>query len=329
MTALVDAFSRRIRYLRLSLTDRCDLRCVYCMPEAMQFMPRNELLTLEEIHDLALGFIARGIEVIRLTGGEPLVRRDAIDLVEWLGRELGASLKDLTLTTNGIALPRFAARLAKAGVRRINVSLDTLDREAAARIARRDVLPQVIAGIEAARAEGIAVRVNAVALQETPPAELVRLIEWAHASGSDVALIEVMPLGEVGTERADQFSPLGAVRRILAERFTLAPSAHRTAGPARYWDVAETGHRIGFITPLTDNFCDGCNRVRVSAEGQMHPCLGGSEAVDLRAALRSGRAGALDAAIDAAMKIKPLRHHFAIERGGAPALARTMSVTGG
>jgi cyclic pyranopterin phosphate synthase len=329
VTALVDQFARRIRYLRLSLTDRCDLRCTYCMPEAMRFMPRSELLTLEELHALALGFIARGIDTIRLTGGEPLVRRDAIDLVEWLGREIGAGLSELTLTTNGIALPRFAERLAKAGVKRINVSLDTLDRVAAATIARRDVLPQVIAGIEAARAEGIAVRINAVALQETPPAELIRLIEWAHAGGSDVALIEVMPLGSVGLERADQFSPLDAVRAMLAARYTMTASGHRSAGPARYWDIAETGRRIGFITPLTENFCDGCNRVRVSAEGQMHPCLGGSEAVDLRGALRSGLAGAVDKAIDRAMKIKPLRHHFEIERGASPALARTMSVTGG
>jgi cyclic pyranopterin phosphate synthase len=329
LTALLDHFARRIRYLRLSLTDRCDLRCTYCMPEAMRFQPRSELLTLEELHELALGFIARGIDTIRLTGGEPLVRRDAIDLVEWLGRELGGGLKDLTLTTNGIALPRFAARLAKAGVRRINVSLDTLDRDAAARIARRDVLDQVIAGIKAARSEGIAVRINAVALQETLTSELVRLIEWAHAGGSDVALIEVMPLGDVGADRADQFSPLDAVRAALAARYRLTPSDHRSAGPARYFDVAETGRRIGFITPLTENFCDGCNRVRVSAEGQMHPCLGGSEAIDLRAALRSGQPDALDEAIDQAMKIKPLRHAFAIGRGEAPAVKRTMSVTGG
>ena len=333
---LVDQFQRRISYLRLSVTDRCDLRCAYCMPEQQQFLPRKDVLSLEELHQLALGFIARGVTKLRLTGGEPLVRRDMIELVRALGRKLGAKdssggLEELTLTTNGTRLAEFAEDLHAAGVRRINVSLDTLDRAKFADLARRDSLPQVLQGIAAAQAAGLTVKLNTVALKDINRAEIPALMEWAHGRGIDLTLIEVMPLGEVEADRFDHYLPLSEVRAELDARYTLTASAHRTGGPARYLDVAQTGGRIGFITPLTNNFCEGCNRVRVTATGQLHPCLGGIEKVDLRAALRSADPEtALTAALDEAMRIKPERHHFRIEaRGAAPALARHMSTTGG
>ena len=328
---LVDQFQRRISYLRLSVTDRCDLRCAYCMPERQTFLPRKDVLSLEELHQLALGFIARGVTKIRLTGGEPLVRRDMIELVRALGRKLGDGLEELTLTTNGTRLAEFAEDLAAAGVRRINVSLDTLDRAKFAALARRDSLPQVLEGLTAARAAGLAVKLNTVALKGLNADELPDLIGWAHGQGFDLTLIEVMPLGEVETDRFDHYLPLDAVRAALETRFTLTPSAHRSGGPARYFDVAETGGRLGLITPLTNNFCEGCNRVRVTATGQLYACLGGTEQVDLRAALRSPDPEAqLSAGLDQAMRIKPERHHFAIRApGAAPALARHMSLTGG
>lgn len=328
---LVDQFGRRISYLRLSVTDRCDLRCAYCMPEAQTFLPRKEVLSLEELHKLALGFVARGVNKIRLTGGEPLVRRDMIELVRALGRKLGDGLDELTLTTNGTQLARFAEDLHAAGVRRVNVSLDTLDRDAFARLTRRDSLPQVLEGIAAAQAAGLKVKLNTVALKGVNEGEIPDLMAWAHARDTELTLIEVMPLGEVEADRFDQYLPLSAVRDDLEARFTLTPSAHRSGGPARYVDVAETGGRLGFITPLTNNFCEGCNRVRVTATGQLFACLGGTEQVDLRAALRSDNPDAqLAAALDTAMRIKPERHHFAIDRtGAAPALARHMSMTGG
>ena len=333
---LIDQFQRRISYLRLSVTDRCDLRCAYCMPERQEFLPRKDVLSLEELHRLALGFIARGVTKLRLTGGEPLVRRDMIELVEALGRKVGAddgqgALDELTLTTNGTRLAEFAERIAAAGVRRINVSLDTLDRATFARLARRDSLGQVLDGIAAARAAGLRVKLNTVALKGVNEGELPDLIGWAHGQGMDLTLIEVMPLGEVEADRFDHYLPLTSVRAALERRFTLTASAHRSGGPARYVDVAETGGRLGFITPLTNNFCDGCNRVRVTATGQLFACLGGTEQVDLRAALRSADPDiALAAALDTAMRIKPLRHAFAIDRpGAAPALARHMSMTGG
>jgi GTP 3',8-cyclase len=328
---LVDQFQRRISYLRLSVTDRCDLRCAYCMPERMTFLPRAEVLSLEELHRLALGFIDRGITKLRLTGGEPLVRRDMIQLVQALGRKIGDGLDELTLTTNGTRLADFAVDLAAAGVKRINVSLDTLDRTAFARLTRRDSLPQVLEGIAAAAEAGLRVKINTVALKGINEAELPELIAWAHGHGHDITMIEVMPLGEVEEDRFDHYLPLAAVRDALDKRWTLIPSAHRSGGPARYFDIAETGGRLGLITPLTNNFCDGCNRIRVTATGQLYACLGGTEQVDLRAALRSGDPdAALTAALDEAMRIKPARHHFAIDRpGGAPALARHMSMTGG
>ena len=333
---LIDQFARRISYLRLSVTDRCDLRCAYCMPERQTFLPKAEVLSLEELHQLSLGFIARGITKLRLTGGEPLVRRDMIELVKALGRKVGANdgsggLDELTLTTNATRLAEFADEIAKAGVRRINVSLDTLDRESFAKLARRDSLPQVLEGIAAAKAAGLTVKLNTVALKGVNEREIPDLIAWAHGQGFDLTLIEVMPLGEVEEDRFDHYLPLSAVREDLERRWTLTPSGHRTGGPARYFQIGETGGRLGLITPLTNNFCDGCNRVRVTATGQLYPCLGGREQVDLRAALRGDQPeAALAEALDQAMRIKPLRHHFAISGpGGAPALARHMSMTGG
>ncbi|MBM3594943.1 MAG: GTP 3',8-cyclase MoaA [Alphaproteobacteria bacterium] len=328
---LVDQFARRITYLRLSVTDRCDLRCAYCMPERMTFLPRKEVLSLEELHHMALGFIARGITKIRLTGGEPLVRRDMMELVRALGRKIGDGLEELTMTTNGTRLAEFADGIAAAGVRRINVSLDTLDRETFARLARRDSLPQVLEGLQAAKAAGLAVKINTVALKSINEGEIADLIAWAHGEGFNAALIEVMPLGDVEEDRFDHYLPLAAVCERLESHWTLTPSDHRTGGPARYFDVEQTGGRLGLITPLTNNFCDGCNRIRVTATGQLYACLGGNERVDLRAAMRSpDPQAALNEALDVAMKIKPARHHFAIDaRGQVPALSRHMSMTGG
>ena len=331
MTPLIDQFQRRITYLRLSVTDRCDLRCAYCMPERQTFLPRSEVLSLEELHQLALGFIARGVTKIRLTGGEPLVRRDMLELVRALGRKLGDGLEELTLTTNATQLARVAEDLAAAGVRRINVSLDTLDRAKFAALTRRDSLPQVFEGIAAARAAGLAVKLNTVALKGVNEAEIPELMRWAHRQGMELTLIEVMPLGAVDGDRIDHYLPLSTVRAALDADYTLSPSAHRSGGPARYVDVAETGGRLGFITPLTNNFCADCNRVRVTATGQLYACLGGTEQTDLRAALRSADPEMqMSAALDQAMRTKPERHHFAIDApGAAPALARHMSVTGG
>ncbi len=328
---LLDQFARRISYLRLSVTDRCDLRCAYCMPERMTFLPKADVLSLEELHRMALGFIDRGITKIRLTGGEPLVRRDMIELVRALGRKLGDGLEELTLTTNGTQLASHAEALAEAGVRRINVSLDTLDRAGFAKLARRDMLPQVLEGIDAALAAGLKVKLNTVALKGINEEEIPSLMTWAHGKGLDLTLIEVMPLGEVEEDRFDHYLPLSAVRDRLDAEFTLTPSDHRTGGPARYFDVAETGGRLGLITPLTSNFCEGCNRIRVTATGQLYPCLGGGEMVDLRGALRSvDPESAMSEALDTAMRIKPERHHFEIDRrGAAPALPRHMSMTGG
>ena len=328
---LVDQFQRRITYLRLSVTDRCDLRCAYCMPERMTFLPRKDVLTLEELHDLALGFIDRGITRIRLTGGEPLVRRDMMDLMRALGRKVGDGLDELTMTTNGTRLAEFADDIAASGVKRINVSLDTLDRGTFASLAHRDSLPQVLDGLRAAKEAGLKVKLNTVALKGVNEEEIPQVIAWAHGQGFDSTLIEVMPLGEVEEDRFDHYLPLVTVRDSLERRWTLTPSNHRTGGPARYFDVAETGGRLGLITPLTNNFCEGCNRIRVTATGQLYACLGGNERVDLREALRSDDPqGRLAEALNLAMRIKPERHHFAIDRrGGAPAVPRHMSMTGG
>lgn len=328
---LVDTFQRRITYLRLSVTDRCDLRCTYCMPEKMRFLPKAEVLTLEELHRLATAFIAHGVRRIRLTGGEPLVRRDMMDLVRALGRQIGTGLDEVTLTTNGTQLAQHADALAASGVRRVNVSLDTRDRALFAELTRRDALDKVMEGIAAAKTAGLEVKLNTVALKGRNEDELPDLIAWAHSEGHSVTLIEAMPLGEVDEDRFDHFLSLETVRARLEERWTLTASDHRTGGPARYFDVAETGGRLGLITPLTQNFCEGCNRVRVTTTGQLYPCLGGGERVDLRAALREGDGDdALQAAMQRAMAIKPLRHSFAIEGPGeAPSQPRHMSVTGG
>lgn len=328
---LVDGFARMISYLRLSVTDRCDLRCTYCMPERMQFLPRKEVLSLEELYKLSLGFIDRGVTKIRITGGEPLVRRDIIDLFQALGRKLGDGLEELTLTSNGTQLAAHADALARAGVKRINISLDTLDRARFQQLSRRDALPQVLEGITAAREAGLKVKLNTVAMKGVNEDELPDLIHWAHRQGHDLTLIEVMPLGEVDGDRVDHFLPLSAVRERLQQRWTLTPSDKSSGGPARYDRVEETGGLLGMITPLTNNFCAGCNRIRVTATGQLYPCLGGGERVDLRAALRSDDPdGQLANALVEAMHIKPERHHFDIsERGAKPAQPRHMSMTGG
>ncbi|MFC4256109.1 GTP 3',8-cyclase MoaA [Altererythrobacter xixiisoli] len=327
---LVDAFNRRITYLRLSVTDRCDLRCSYCMPERMEFLPRKDVLSLEELHRLAIAFIDRGIRKIRLTGGEPLVRRDVIELVQALGRRIGDGLDELTLTTNGTRLAEFADDLAAAGVRRINVSLDTLNPGLFTHLSRRDRLAQVLEGIAAASQAGIAVKINTVALKNLNQEEIPALVEWAHRHGHEMTLIEVMPLGEVDGDRTDHYLPLTAIRDALDARWTLTDSPHRSGGPARFVDIAETGGRLGFITPLTNNFCAGCNRIRVTATGQLYACLGGAEQVDLRAALRSDAPDQMLAeALDEAMRIKPERHHFEIAEGAAPTQPRHMSLTGG
>ena len=327
---LIDGFNRRITYLRLSVTDRCDLRCTYCMPEKMTFLPRKDVLSLEELHKLALGFIDRGITKIRLTGGEPLVRRDMIELVRAVGRKLGDGLEELTLTTNGTQLDRFAGDLYEAGVRRINVSLDTMDNRLFFELSRRDRLVDVLRGIEAAREAGLKVKLNTVALKGLNEEEIPYLVEWAHAHGHDISLIETMPLGEVDGERVEHYLPLPIIQDELEQRWTLTASEHSTGGPSRYFDVAETGGRVGFITPLTNNFCASCNRIRVTATGQLYACLGGAEKVDLRAALRSDAPEAnLADALDELMRIKPEKHDFRIEQGAGPAQPRHMSLTGG
>jgi cyclic pyranopterin phosphate synthase len=328
---MIDPFGRRITYLRVSVTDRCDFRCVYCMAEHMTFLPRAELLTLEELERLCGAFIARGVERLRLTGGEPLVRKDVMRLIGRLGTRLGAGLKELTLTTNGSQLARFARDLHAAGVRRINVSLDTLDADRFRAITRWGELAKVLAGIDAAQEAGLAIKINTVALRDINRTEIPRLLEWAHGRGMDFTLIETMPLGEIDADRADQYLPLSLVRADLERCYTLRDSDYRTGGPARYVEVEETGGRLGFITPLTHNFCESCNRVRVTCTGTLFMCLGQDDAADLRAPLRaSADDGPLGAAIDAAIARKPRGHDFVIDRRNRrPALARHMSLTGG
>ena len=329
---LIDRFGRTVDYVRVSLTDRCNLRCIYCMSEEMTFLPKAELLTLEELDRLCTAFVRRGVRHLRLTGGEPLMRRGVMDLVRGLSRHLQeGTLDDLTLTTNGVRLREFASGLAQAGVRRVNVSLDSRDRATFARITRGDVLPQVLDGIKAARDAGLRVKINTVALKHDNEAELPALIEWAHRGGMDITLIEAMPLGDIGEDRSDQFLSLAAVRRELSAYWTLADLPERSGGPARYVRVAETGGKLGFITPLSHNFCESCNRVRVTCTGTLYMCLGQDAAVDLREPLRQSEGNALlDAAIDRALDLKPKSHDFLLPvRGAAPAVARHMSVTGG
>ena len=329
---LVDPFGRAITYLRVSVTDRCDFRCVYCMSENMSFLPKAEVLTLEELDRLCSAFVARGVRKIRLTGGEPLVRRGIMTLVASLSRHLRCgALDELTLTTNGSQLAKYAGEIAAAGIRRINVSLDTLNAEKFRAITRWGLLDQVLGGIDAAQAAGLKVKINAVALKGVNDDEFPRLIDWAHGRAMDLTLIEVMPLGEIGAGRLDQYLPLSVVRARLAERFSLEDLDYRTGGPARYVRVAETGGRLGFITPLTHNFCESCNRVRITCTGTLYMCLGQEDAADLRKPLRASEGNdLLFAAIDEAISRKPKGHDFVIDRRHQrPALARHMSVTGG
>ena len=328
--ALADSFGRRISYLRLSVTDRCDFRCRYCMPERMQFLAKREILTLEELAALADAFIARGIKRVRLTGGEPLVRKGIDTLIRAIGRRIGNGLDELTLTTNGSQLRAHAPALADAGVRRINVSLDSLDAGRFAFITRGGDLAIVLDGIAAAREAGLSIKINMVALKNLNEAEIEPMLRWCASEGHDLTLIETMPLGEVEDDRTDRYLPLDDVQRGLEERFTLAPTDFRTGGPARYFNVGDLGVRLGLITPLTNNFCDGCNRVRVTATGQIYMCLGHDDRLDLRKALRDGTPDELDRLLDRAMLMKPERHAFKIDqRGASPAVARHMSVTGG
>jgi GTP 3',8-cyclase len=328
---MIDPFGRPISYLRVSVTDRCDFRCVYCMSEHMTFLPRSDLLTLEELERLCAAFIAKGVERIRITGGEPLVRRNVISLFRQLGGKLGHGLKELTLTTNGSQLARFAEDLRGAGVRRVNVSLDTRDADKFRAITRWGELSKVLDGIEAARGAGLAVKINMVALKGINEDEIAGMLEWAHGRGMDLTLIETMPLGDVDADRVEQYLPLSLVRARLAKRFTLEESDHRTGGPARYVQVAETGGRLGFITPLSHNFCESCNRVRITCTGTLFMCLGQNDSADLRAPLRaSGDDALLGAAIDVAIARKPKGHDFVIDRRHrGPALSRHMSMTGG
>ena len=329
---MVDPFGRTIEYLRVSVTDRCDLRCFYCMSEDMTFLPKSDLLTLEELDRLCSAFIAKGVRKLRLTGGEPLVRRNVMSLVRSLSRHLQTgALGELTLTTNGSQLSRFAHELADCGVRRINVSLDTLDAEKFRAITRWGDLAKVREGIETAHAAGLKVKINAVALKSLNEDEIPDLLSWAHGSGMDLTLIEVMPMGDIGAMRIDQYVPLSMVRARLAERFTLVDLDETSGGPARYVRVAETGGKLGFITPMTHNFCESCNRVRITCTGTLHTCLGHEDASDLRRPLRASPDNELlGHAIDRAIGLKPKGHDFVIDRRhNRPSVSRHMSVTGG
>jgi cyclic pyranopterin phosphate synthase len=329
---MIDPFGRRITYLRVSVTDRCDFRCTYCMAEDMTFLPKRELLTLEELDRLCTAFIRKGVRKLRLTGGEPLVRRNVMSLVRALGRHVAdGTLDELTLTTNGSQLTRFAAELKDAGVRRINVSLDTLSPERFADITRWGKLEPVLEGIEAALAQGLKVKINTVALRGVNEDEIPELMHWAHGKGMDFTLIETMPMGEIDADRVENYLPLSQVRARLSERFTLEDTDYKTGGPARYARVAETGGRIGFITPLTHNFCESCNRVRLTCTGTLYMCLGQDDSAELRDVLRANPTDAqLEQAIDEAITRKPKGHDFVIDRSHrGPAVQRHMSMTGG
>jgi len=328
---MIDPFGRHITYVRVSVTDRCDLRCVYCMAEDMTFLPKREVLSLEELEHLCAAFIDLGVKKIRLTGGEPLVRRNVMSLIEGLGTRIGdGGLEELTLTTNGTQLTKMADGLARNGVKRINVSLDTLDPAAFKEATRWGDVAQVIDGIMAAKAAGLHVKINAVALRGINEHEYDHMLEWCGQHGFDLCLIETMPLGDVSEDRTDRFLSLDVVRARLRLRWTLDDTSYKTGGPARYYNVRETGARIGFITPLSHNFCESCNRVRVTCTGTMYMCLGQEDAADLRAPLREGlRDDALKAAILEAITRKPKGHDFVEERLNQAAVARHMSVTGG
>ena len=328
--AMIDPFGRRITYLRVSVTDRCDFRCVYCMAESTTFLPRKDLLTLEEIDRLASAFIAKGVRKVRLTGGEPLVRKNLMWLIKSLSRHIGAGLDELTLTTNGSQLARYAEALAASGIARINVSLDTLDAAKFKAITRWGDFAQVMDGIDAADRAGIKIKINTVALRGVNEDEIEALLRFAHGRGFGLTLIETMPMGETGTDRTAQYLPLSLVRARLREHFTLDDIPYRSGGPARYVRVAETGGTLGFITPLTHNFCESCNRVRLTCTGTLYMCLGQEDAADLRTPLRASESDRpVSQAIDEAIGRKPKGHDFVIERGGSPKLSSTMSTTGG
>lgn len=330
--AMIDPFGRSISYLRVSVTDRCDFRCVYCMSENMSFLPKQDLLTLEELDRLCTVFVDKGVQKLRITGGEPLVRRDIMTLFRSLSRHLvSGRLEELTLTTNGSQLGKYASELADCGIRRINVSLDTLDAAKFRKITRWGDLDKVLAGIDAAQVAGIAVKLNAVALKGVNEDEVEDMIRWSHDRGIDITFIEVMPMGDIEPDRFDQYWPLSQLRARLLDQFTLEDIDYRTGGPARYVRVRETGGKIGFITPMTHNFCESCNRVRITCTGTLYMCLGQDDAADLRSPLRASATNdVLSRAIDAAILRKPKGHDFVIERTTQrPAVARHMSVTGG
>ena len=329
---LIDPFGRHVSYLRISVTDRCDFRCVYCMAENMNFLPRQDLLTLEELDRVCSAFITRGVKKIRLTGGEPLVRKGIMTLVESLSRHLqSGDLEELTLTTNGSQLQKHAKDLARHGVKRINVSVDTLDAAKFKAITRWGDLAKVQDGIKAAQDAGLAIKINAVALKGVNDSEIPEMIRWAHGQKMDLTLIETMPLGDIDGDRTDQYLPLSQVRATLLDQFTFADIPYKTGGPARYVEVKETGGRLGFITPLTHNFCESCNRVRLTCTGTLYMCLGQEDAADLRAPLRASEGDELlQRAISEAISRKPKGHDFIIDRAhNKPAVARHMSVTGG
>ncbi len=326
---MVDGFGRKITYVRLSVTDRCDLRCRYCMAETMRFLPRKDVLSFEEITALADLLISRGVRKIRLTGGEPLVRKGIEQLISELGKRIGSGLDELTLTTNGTQLARFATVLRDAGIRRINVSLDSLDRDRFRHITRRGDLDQVLGGIQAAANAGLKVKINMVALKGLNEDEVAPMLRWCVARGFDLTLIETMPLGEIEEDRTEHYLPLTAVKSRLEQEFSLIPSLARTGGPARYWDVEGSGAKLGLITPLTNNFCDGCNRIRIAATGTVYGCLGHDQKVELRDLIRAGDPQLVSDALDDLLLAKPRRHQFAIRANAAPAVGRHMSVTGG
>lgn len=329
---MIDPFGRAITYLRVSVTDRCDFRCTYCMAENMSFLPRRELLSLEELDRLCSVFIKKGVRKLRLTGGEPLVRKNVMHLVRGLSRHLASgALDELTLTTNGSQLERFAAELVDCGIRRINVSLDTLDAQKFRAITRWGDLTKVMAGIDAALAAGLKIKLNAVALKNFNDQELPDMLRWAHGRQMDMTVIETMPMGEIDADRTDQYLPLSLLRTQLERQFTLIDIPYRTGGPARYVEIAETGGRLGFITPMTHNFCESCNRVRLTCTGTLYMCLGQEDAADLREPLRSSEGDeAISQAIDEAIGRKPKGHDFVIDRHTRrPSVSRHMSVTGG
>jgi cyclic pyranopterin phosphate synthase len=330
-TPLIDRYGRRITYLRVSVTDRCDMRCQYCMSENMTFLPKKDVLSFEELDVIVSAFVRRGLKKLRLTGGEPLVRRDIIALVERMSRHLqSGGLDEITMTTNGSQLAKHAADLRRFGMKRINVSLDSLDPQKFSDITRRGRLDQVLEGIAAAKDAGLNIKLNMVAMRGVNDMEIVPMMRWAHEQGFALTLIEGMPLGEVGIDRVDTYLPLRELRDRLAQELTLEKIDYKTGGPARYMRVAETGGVLGFITPMSHNFCESCNRVRLTATGQLYMCLGQEDMVDLRASLRDEGPQALDAALDKAMMLKPKGHDFILDRTHTgPAVSRHMSVTGG